>query len=117
VVVIGKDFSSLGEVVNRAAATHPELGLEAVDDPWPEEQFFFRSDHFNFARREIPAIFFFSGVHEDYHQPSDEVELIDTDKAARIGRLVFYTVLEVAMVDGRPRWDPDALKRVREMVR
>ena len=117
VVVIGKDYSSLGEVVDRAASTHPELGLEAVDDPWPEEQFFFRSDHFNFARREIPAIFFFSGVHADYHQPSDEVELIDTDKAARIARLVFFTVLEVATVDGRPRWDPDALKQVRAMVR
>src|SRR5690606_25103748 len=81
VVVIGKEYSSLGEVVNGVGADHPELGLVVSDDIWPEERFFFRSDHFNFARKEIPALFFFTGVHEDYHQPSDEVEKLDVDKA------------------------------------
>ncbi len=116
VVVIGKDFSSLGEVVNTVGATHPELGLIAADDIWPEENFFFRSDHFNFARKEIPAIFFFTGVHEDYHQPSDEVDTIDVDKAARVAKLIFYTVQSIAEEPQPPTWDPAGLAEVRALT-
>ena len=98
VVVIGQEYSSLGPLVQQVGAAHPELGLTVSEDIWPEERFFFRSDHFNFARKEIPALFFFTGVHEDYHRPSDEVETIDPDKAARVG---------AAAVDrGRARRDP-----------
>ena len=117
VVVIGKDYSSLGKVVNAVGARHPELKLVAADDIWPEERFFFRSDHFNFARKEVPSIFFFTGVHEDYHRPSDEVDKIDTDKAARIARLIFYTVKDIANADQRPVWDPKGLEEVRALTR
>ncbi|HYJ78596.1 MAG TPA: M20/M25/M40 family metallo-hydrolase, partial [Longimicrobiaceae bacterium] len=117
VVVIGKQYSSLGAVANRVAAAHPELHLTLSDDLWPQENFFFRSDHFNFARKEIPAIFFFSGVHEDYHRPSDEVEKIDTDKAARIARMVFYIANEIANDPQRPQWDPAGLAEVRRLTR
>ena len=99
------------------AAAHPELGLTLSDDLWPEERFFFRSDHFNFARKEVPAIFFFSGVHADYHRPSDQVEKIDTGKAARIARMVFYIANDVANDPQRPRWDPKGLEEVRRMTR
>lgn len=117
VVVIGKNYSSLGAVADGVAARHPELGLTLADDKWPEERFFFRSDHFNFARKEIPAIFFFSGVHEDYHRPSDEVHKIDTDKTARVTRAVFYTAYEIAQATARPTWDPKGLQEVRAMTR
>jgi Zn-dependent M28 family amino/carboxypeptidase len=117
VVVIGKDYSSLGGVANRLAAAHPELGLTLADDMWPQERFFFRSDHFNFARKEVPAIFFFSGVHADYHRPSDHVEKLDTDKAARIARMVFYIANDVANDPQRPRWDPKGLEEVRRLTR
>jgi hypothetical protein len=117
VIVIGKDYSSLGTVVNRVNRSRPELGLIAADDPWPEERFFFRSDHFNFARREIPAIFFFTGVHEDYHRPSDTVEKIDFDKAERISRLIYYVTREIANDPRRPTWDPTGLEEVRALTR
>ena len=117
VVVIGKDYSSLGGVANRIAAAHPELRLTLADDIWPEERFFFRSDHFNFARKEVPAIFFFSGVHEDYHRPSDHVEKIDLDKTARISRIIFYIVNDVANNPQRPQWDPRGLEEVRRLTR
>ncbi|CAN5157932.1 M20/M25/M40 family metallo-hydrolase [soil metagenome] len=117
VVVIGKDYSTLGAVVNRVGARHPELRLTAADDIWPEERFFFRSDHFNFARKEIPAIFFFTGVHEDYHRPSDTVEKIDSDKAMRVTRLIFHTVMEIANADARPTWDLRGLEEVRRLTR
>ena len=117
VVLVGMRYTSLGATAQRVAAAHPELGLAVSDDPWPQERFFFRSDHFHFARKEVPAIFFFSGVHEDYHRPSDEVETIDTDKAARIARMVFYLTLAVADDPQRPRWDPQGLAEVRSMIR
>ncbi|HEX6038544.1 M20/M25/M40 family metallo-hydrolase [Longimicrobium sp.] len=117
VVVIGKDYSTLGDVTNRLNTEHPELNLTLADDMWPEQRFFFRSDHFNFARKEVPAIFFFSGVHADYHRPSDEVETIDTDKATRISRMVFYLVYDIANNPQRPQWDPRGLEEVRSLTR
>jgi Zn-dependent M28 family amino/carboxypeptidase len=117
VVVIGKDYSTLGDVANRLNTEHAELNLTLADDMWPEERFFFRSDHFNFARKEVPAIFFFSGVHPDYHRPSDEVDRIDTDKAVRISRMIFYLVYDVANNAQRPQWDPEGLAEVRRLTR
>ncbi|HUE96261.1 MAG TPA: M28 family metallopeptidase [Longimicrobiaceae bacterium] len=117
IVVIGQAYSSLGEVVHRANRENPALGLTVSDDPWPRERFFFRSDHYNFARKGIPAVFFFAGVHEDYHRPSDHVEKIDTDKVARVTRLIFHTVESIANSAQRPRWDPAGLAEVRRLTR
>jgi Zn-dependent M28 family amino/carboxypeptidase len=117
VVVIGKTYSSLGALADRVGAAHPELGLTLSDDLWPDQRFFFRSDHFNFARKEIPALFFFTGVHECYHRPCDRVEEIDADKAARIARMIFHLVHEIADAPGRPEWDPAGLEEVRRMTR
>ncbi len=112
IAVVGKPYSSLGALVDSVAAAHPELKLSVVGDLWPREGFFFRSDHFNFARKGIPALFFFNGVHEDYHQPSDEVDKIKFGKAARISRLIFEVALAVANGAEPPRWDP----RAREVI-
>ncbi|HET7228955.1 MAG TPA: M28 family metallopeptidase [Longimicrobium sp.] len=117
VVVIGKSYSTLGATVNAVQRAHPDLHLTLADDIWPQERFFFRSDHFNFARKEVPAIFFFSGVHPDYHRPSDEVSKIDFDKLTRISRMAFFTAWEVANAPQRPTWDPRGLQEVRGMTR
>ena len=117
VVAIGQDYSSLGPWTQEVVSAHPELNLTASRDLWPEQRFFFRSDHFNFARKEIPAIFFFSGVHEDYHRPSDEVEKINADKAARIARLAYYVTREIATRAQPPRWTEQGLKEVRALTR
>jgi len=106
IVVIGKEHSDLGETLERVAQAHPELNMVPMDDIWPEENFYGRSDHFNFARKGVPILFFFNGTHPDYHQPSDELEKIDAEKAARITRLMFYLGLEVANAPERPKWDP-----------
>ncbi|MFN2383106.1 MAG: M28 family peptidase, partial [Gemmatimonadota bacterium] len=117
IVVIGQEYSSLGPLVLHVAADHPALGLTVSHDLWPEEQFFFRSDHFNFARLEIPALFFFAGVHEDYHRPSDEVEKIDADKAARVARLIFHTAYAIAAAAEPPSWTPEGLAQIRALTR
>ncbi|MEJ2370138.1 MAG: M28 family peptidase, partial [Gemmatimonadales bacterium] len=111
---IGKAESSLGATADRIVAEHPELGLAVVDDLWPQERFYFRSDHYNFARNGVPILFFFNGTHVDYHRPSDEPAKIDSEKAARIVRLVYLLGLEIANADERPAWDPAAYERIVE---
>jgi Zn-dependent M28 family amino/carboxypeptidase len=117
VVAIGQDYSSLGPAIQALAAAHPELGLTIAPDLWPEEQLFFRSDHFSFAAREVPAIFFTTGLHDDYHQPSDEPETIDSDKLTRIARLLFRYAWELANAPQRPEWTSDGLAEVRRATR
>ena len=63
------------------------------DDP---NRYYFRSDHYNFAKKGIPAIFFFSGVHEDYHRTSDTVDKIMFDKMEVIGRHIFHLAWDLA---------------------
>ncbi len=106
IVAIGKEHSDLGRTLERVNAAHPELRMNAIDDRWPEERFYFRSDHFNFARKGVPILFFFNGVHPDYHGPDDEVGRINGEKEARILRLLFYLGREVADARERPRWNP-----------
>jgi hypothetical protein len=115
-VVIGKDYSTLGPLVDEINTSMPELGLVTSDDLWPEQRFFYRSDQFNFMRMEIPSLFFFTGVHECYHRPCDTPSFIDPDKAARIARLLTHSVLAIANADERPQWDPDGLAEVRELT-
>jgi Zn-dependent M28 family amino/carboxypeptidase len=116
VVVIGQTYSSLGPLLHQVNSRLPELRMTVSDDLWPEQRFFFRSDHFSFARREIPAIFFFTGVHEDYHRPTDTVDRIDLHKITRIARLVFHFGRAIADDPQPPRWDPAGLEEVRRLT-
>ncbi|HUF35622.1 MAG TPA: M20/M25/M40 family metallo-hydrolase [Gemmatimonadales bacterium] len=106
IVAIGKEHSDLGATLARVNAAHPELGMTAIDDRWPEERFYFRSDHYNFARKGVPVLFFFNGVHDDYHAVTDSPEKIDAEKESRILRLLFYLGQEIANASERPRWNP-----------
>jgi hypothetical protein len=89
--------------------------MTVSDDLWPEQRFFFRSDHFNFARREMPAIFFFTGVHEDYHRP---------DRHRRQDRPGQDHAHHAPDLPLRPRhrqrgatgWDPAGLEEVRRLT-
>ena len=112
IVAIGKEHSDLGATLNRVAAAHPELNMHAIDDIWPQENFYFRSDHYNFARKGVPILFFFSGTHADYHRPGDSPDKIDAEKESRIVQLIFYLGLDVANAPDRPKWNPDSYKRI-----
>jgi hypothetical protein len=112
IVVIGREHSDLGATLARVVAAHPELNMRAIDDLWPEENFYGRSDHFNFARRGVPILFFFNGTHEDYHQATDNPDKIDAEKESRIAQLMFYLGLEVANAVNRPQWSPGSYERI-----
>jgi len=112
IVAIGKEHSDLGATLNRVGAAHPELNMQPIDDIWPEENFYFRSDHYNFARKGVPILFFFSGTHADYHQVGDSPDKIDAEKESRVARLIFYLGVDIANSAERPRWNPDSYKRI-----
>ncbi len=114
VIVAGTEMSSLGVTVRRVSAAHPELRMAPLDDRWPEERIFYRSDHYNFAVKGVPVLFFTSGTHSDYHQPSDVADRIDAEKASRLVRLVFHVAATVADARERPRWNPGSHRRLVE---
>ncbi|MBL6658246.1 MAG: M28 family peptidase [Flavobacteriales bacterium] len=72
------------------------------DDP---NRYYYRSDHYNFAKNNIPVIFYFNGVHADYHKASDTVEKINFEKIEKISRYIFLTAWELANRDERPKLD------------
>ncbi|MHB1329569.1 MAG: M28 family peptidase [Gemmatimonadales bacterium] len=112
VVAVGKPHSSLGTLVDRIAAEHPELGMTVVDDLWPDENLFMRSDHYSFVRKGVPALFFTSGLHGDYHAVSDTPDKIDAEKQTRILQLMFYLGHEIATAPERPVWDQASYQRI-----
>jgi hypothetical protein len=114
IVAIGKEHSDLGTTLERVNAAHPELRMAAIDDRWPDERFYFRSDHYNFARKVVPVLFFFNGVHPDYHRVTDSPEKINAEKESRILKLLFYLGQEVANAPRRPQWDPESYRLIVE---
>jgi Zn-dependent M28 family amino/carboxypeptidase len=108
VYVIGSKMMSteLGELSERVNASYLNLQLDyRYDDPADPNRFFFRSDHINYARKGIPIIFYFDGVHEDYHRAGDEPQKIDYDKMQKITRTVYMTLWEIAVRPVRPKVD------------
>ncbi len=114
IYVIGADRLSteLHQINEDANAAYTQLELDytynAESDP---NRYYYRSDHYNFAERGIPAIFYFSGTHEDYHRPSDTIEKINFQKMTNVARLIFYTTWELANRDKRIVVDVPAVKK------
>jgi Zn-dependent M28 family amino/carboxypeptidase len=105
VYVIGSGMlsSDLHKVNENANNTYTKLDLDyKYDDPKDPNDFYHRSDHYNFAKHGVPIIFYFNGEHKDYHQPGDEVSKINFPLLAKRAQLVFYTAWDLANADKRP---------------
>lgn len=104
VYVIGSEMlSSQLKVINEAAnkrTNNLELNYK-YDDLNDPEQLYYRSDHYNFAKHNIPVAFFFDGIHEDYHKPGDDPEKIDYQLLEKRTQLVFTTAWDIANRDER----------------
>jgi Zn-dependent M28 family amino/carboxypeptidase len=112
VAVVGLEHSDLARRLRRTEAAHAELRMHAIPDPWPAEHIFFRSDHYNFARRGVPILFFTSGLHQDYHRPSDSADKIEDGKEARLLRLLFWLGEDVGNDPARPKWNPESYRTI-----
>ncbi|MAO01309.1 MAG: peptidase M28, partial [Flavobacteriales bacterium] len=104
VYLIGADRLSqeLHDISEQVNEKHIKLELDyrynKEDDP---NRYYYRSDHYNFAKNNIPVIFYFNGVHEDYHKATDTLEKIDYYKIERITKLIFLTAWELANKEER----------------
>lgn len=105
VYVIGSSMLStdLHKVGEKANTDYTKLVLDyKYDDPNDPNRFYYRSDHYNFAKHGVPIIFYFNGVHDDYHRPGDEVSKISFPLLAKRTQLVFYTAWDLVNADARP---------------
>ncbi len=89
---------------NNKLYTNLELDYRYNDEK-DKNRFYYRSDHYNFAKNGIPVIFYFNGVHDDYHQPTDDVEKINFEKIQKISSLVFFTAWDIANRNERIKVD------------
>lgn len=104
VYLIGSDKISteLHDISEAANAKYTNLELDyTYNDENDPNRFYYRSDHYNFAKNGVPIIFYFNGVHEDYHDIGDTPDKIDYDLLAKRAKLVFYTAWEVANKEER----------------
>ncbi len=105
VYVIGSSMLStdLHKANEKANTLYTHLDLDyKYDDPNDPNSFYTRSDHYNFAKHGVPIIFYFNGVHKDYHQPGDEIGKINFPLLTKRAQLVFYTAWDLANADARP---------------
>jgi Zn-dependent M28 family amino/carboxypeptidase len=108
VYMIGSEMmsSTLGAVAKGTNSAYLNLDYNfKYDDPKDPNRFFFRSDHFHYAVNGIPVIFWFTGVHEDYHQPGDHADKIDYQKMEKITRTIFMTMWKLTDLKERPAVD------------
>jgi Zn-dependent M28 family amino/carboxypeptidase len=91
---LSQDLHNISEEANnKFTKLKLDYTFNALNDP---NRFYYRSDHYNFAKNNIPIIFYFNGTHEDYHRPSDTVDKINYQLLRKRSRLIFYTLWELA---------------------
>lgn len=100
---ISKDLHMLSEAINEKYC-HLALDYTYNNDKDPN-RYYYRSDHYNFAKNNVPIIFYFNGTHEDYHKPTDTIDKIRFDIMVERARLVFFTAWEICNRDERIKVD------------
>ena len=108
--ILSQDLHDISVSINK---TYSNLDLDfRYNDPmlkvyergrYYANRYYYRSDHYNFAKNDIPVIFYFSGTHEDYHLPTDTVEKINYPLLTKRARFIFYTLWELANMEDRIR--------------
>ena len=104
IYLIGSDKLSteLHELSERMNKTYTNLELDyAFNDDNDPNRFYYRSDHYNFAKNNIPIIFYFNGTHPDYHKPTDTIEKIEFEVLRKRANLIFHTGWEIANQEKR----------------
>jgi Zn-dependent M28 family amino/carboxypeptidase len=105
VYIIGSDYlsSDLYTICEDANKNFVNINLDyTFNDRNDPNRFYYRSDHYNFAKKGIPSVFLFNGVHADYHKPTDTPDKIEYDALAKRAQLAFVIAWELANRDNRP---------------
>jgi Zn-dependent M28 family amino/carboxypeptidase len=107
VYVIGDDrlSSDLANITDSVNTRYSNLQIDRRFNGNDPQRFYFRSDHYNFARKGVPIIFYFDGTHADYHRPTDTVDKINFDLMTKRVRLVFHTAWIMANRDAMLKRD------------
>jgi hypothetical protein len=108
VFTIGNKMMSteLGQIADEVNASFLKLNFNSqYDGPTHPDQFFYRSDHFNYAKRGVPIIFFMDGDHADYHQPSDSIEKINFEQMQNVARTIMAIGWRLSNIPKRPTVD------------
>ena len=91
---LSTELHNVSDSINKATVNiNLSYEFNKKNDP---NRFYYRSDHYNFAKHKVPVIFYFNGTHEDYHKPSDTPDKINYDLLETRARLIFYTAWELA---------------------
>jgi hypothetical protein len=98
---ISSELHAISQDANRAVPQPLTLDYE-MNDPSDAEQLYYRSDHYSYASKGIPVIFFTTGLHPDYHANTDHASRIEYDKLTRIAQLIYETGRRVADLDHAP---------------
>lgn len=97
---LSTDLHEISEAINdKYVQMDLDYKYNALDDP---NRFYYRSDHYNFAKFDIPVIFYFNGTHEDYHRSTDTPDKINYELLSKRAQLIFYTAWEIANREERP---------------
>ena len=103
--ILSQELHDISEQVNEDfVGIELDYSYADIDDP---NRFYYRSDHYNFAKHNIPVIFYFNGIHSDYHQPTDTADKILYDVLEKRTKLIFHTAWELANRDQRIRLNKD----------
>ncbi|HPQ21740.1 MAG TPA: M28 family peptidase [Saprospiraceae bacterium] len=103
IYVIGSDRISqkLHDMNEADNQKYSQLVLDyTYNDEADPNRYYYRSDHYNFAKNGIPSVFFFNGTHADYHRPTDTVDKINFEKMEKVDRHIFHLIWSLAMMDG-----------------
>jgi Zn-dependent M28 family amino/carboxypeptidase len=92
--MLSKELKSINEKANKQ--TYNMILNYKYDDPKDPLRLYYRSDHYNFAKNGVPVIFYFDGIHEDYHKSTDDPDKIDYELLKKRTQLVFITAWELA---------------------
>ena len=100
---LSKDLHNIAE---QAREKYSPMQVDfTFNDPKDPNRFYFRSDHYNFAKKNIPSMFYFSGVHDDYHTVNDTADRIDYPLFLARTQLIFAVAWELANAAERPKLD------------
>ena len=97
--MLSQELHDISEEINKKyIGLELDYSFNSADDP---NRYYYRSDHYNFAKNNIPVIFYFNGLHDDYHKTTDTIEKLDFKKIETITRLIFLTAWELANRNNR----------------